>query len=663
MAKSKVMKIYLNHILLILFLFLQNNLLFCQEDHDRNYIATGLASSNFRLDSAGLSMWRQEKRKSILQKMDALPDSVKTNLKAAANKALGYNWPALPASIYLEYKLNGNRIHYEDKLNERRKTLDRLVLGALVCNDKRYLIQIINGIWATLEESTWVLPAHLGMQQSGIGLPDPSEEIIDLFSAETAASIAAIQLLFYDDLQHFSPLINKRIDFELNKRIVKPYLARKDFWWMGFAQKNVNNWNPWINCNVLNTILYTAQSTETLKGMVQKLGNSIDFFINGYGADGGCDEGPTYWAEAGGKLIRFLCLLQSVSDGKLLWKKEALLHRIGSYIYNMHIGGAYFVNFADALPVNIPNPETVFQFGKYFDDDTLLHLASYLFKLQHTSLANAKVNDFIETVNIWDELNNTSTQLPSLEAVWMPQVEVMVAQAEKNANKLLLAAQAGNNGESHNHNDVGNFIIYANGTPVIVDAGVGTYTAKTFSKDRYSLWNLQSQWHNCPGINGVDQMDGKQYAARELQYANNGKRTSLSMDISGAYPANAFVKKWTRSFVFDRVKNQIQLTDKYELEKWKDSTRIHFLCYTKPVETKAGRLDFFDMEGRPVLYLEYDNNVKIATIEKKEMDEERLKNSWKQGLYRVSFVVKHSTLNGAVNFIFETVDVKGKNKP
>jgi hypothetical protein len=47
--------------------------------------------------------------------------------------------------------------------------------------------------------------------------------------------------------------------------------------------------------------------------------------------------------------------------------------------------------------------------------------------------------------------------------------------------------------EIHNHNDVGNFILYVDGMPAIIDIGAVTYTALTFSKDRYKIWNMQSQ--------------------------------------------------------------------------------------------------------------------------------------------------------------------------
>jgi len=79
---------------------------------------------------------------------------------------------------------------------------------------------------------------------------------------------------------------------------------------------------------------------------------------------------------------------------------------------------------------------------------------------------------------------------------------------------LFLGAKGGNNDENHNHNDVGNFVLYLDGEPAIIDVGVATYTNRTFGKDRYKLWYMQSQWHNLPSINGVMQHEGGQYKAK-----------------------------------------------------------------------------------------------------------------------------------------------------
>ena len=57
-----------------------------------------------------------------------------------------------------------------------------------------------------------------------------------------------------------------------------------------------------------------------------------------------------------------------------------------------------------------------------------------------------------------------------------------------------LGMKGGHNDESHNHNDVGSFVVYHNGKPILVDPGVGEYTSKTFSKERYTIWTMHSDY-------------------------------------------------------------------------------------------------------------------------------------------------------------------------
>src|SRR6185369_12944547 len=110
---------------------------------------------------------------------------------------------------------------------------------------------------------------------------------------------------------------------------------------------------------------------------------------------------------------------------------------------------------------------------------------------------------------------------PLVRDAWLPGIQVMTARRrEASSAGLYLAAQGGHNAESHNHNDVGNFIVYADGEPAIVDVGVETYSAQTFSSRRYEIWTMQSAYHNLPTIDGVMQGAGRQFAARSVSYAS-----------------------------------------------------------------------------------------------------------------------------------------------
>ena len=86
---------------------------------------------------------------------------------------------------------------------------------------------------------------------------------------------------------------------------------------------------------------------------------------------------------------------------------------------------------------------------------------------------------------------------------------------------MYLAVLASNNGRSHSHNDTGNFVVYQDGQPVAIDVGVEAYTAKTFGRDRYTIWTMQSAYHNLPTVGGVMQQDGVDFQATDRKYDTN----------------------------------------------------------------------------------------------------------------------------------------------
>jgi len=619
----------------------------------RGYLSSALKSSGFQLSQNDLSDWKTKQKQRYLIKIGELPDSVKASIIGKADKALLFDWPPLQASLYLDYKRSGNRTRYEQKLNERRDNLNSLVIGELVSRNKKYLQQIVNGLWTTLEESTWEIPAIIGLQKLGTDLPDPSEPIIGLVSAETAGTIAAIQYMLHDQLDDWSPVINKRIDYELHKRIIDPYLARNDLWWMGFKGQAVNNWNAWINTNIFQVSLLSETNPEKLRLLIDKIFSSADHFIDQYPDDGGCDEGPAYWSIAGGKLISLLRMAGSVSGGKLSWASNQLLHRMGSYICKMHIAEDYFVNFADATSRTIPNSASVYTFGKLFNDDSLQQFGAWLFALNKKEVPVTNITDFLATVDVFDQLTTLPPKAPLPASSFLPQLQVMTARSVPGSSSgLFLAVQGGNNGESHNHNDVGNFIIYAGGKPVIIDAGVGTYTAQTFSSKRYELWNMQSQWHNCPVINGVQQKDGKQFRAANVSFEKKGDQVIAGMDLSGAYPSDALVRKWERKFMLDQRRDRITASDSYSFEKRTGRTTMNFLSSCEIRTTGKGTIIFYQPDSRPALVLNYSPATMTPLIEEKIMDDEKLIHSWGKKIYRLSLTIDDNLLKGESRFVF-----------
>jgi hypothetical protein len=616
----------------------------------RNILSQAFTQGQLQGNLSSMAAWRLEQKNNYLQKVASLPDSVKARLIKDGERGLKYDWPSLPASLYLDYKITGNRYNYERKNNERRKVLNELAIAAIITKDKKYIPQIANGIWTLCEQSTWVLPAHVVVQKEKTGLPDPYEVVIDLGSGTAASQLSMIQFMLSDELDAYSKGIGKRVFAELNKRIFQPYLSRNDFWWMGFTGQAVNNWNPWVNTNVLMTALYSGLSADSVGLIIAKTVKSTDIFVNQYPDDGGCDEGPSYWSEAGGKLIRFIHVLNGLTTKPINWAPQKLIYNMGNYITKVHIGENNFVNFADAFSKSIPDPESVYSYGAIFNDAALKSFGAYLFGLQKHKLDNANIIDFLETTAVYDSLI-TLSPLASLPAVsWFADRQVLTARTNSGSTKgLFLALQGGHNAESHNHNDVGNFVVYANGTPVFVDAGVGSYTAQTFSSRRYELWNMQSQWHNCPTINGVMQKEGIQYKASNVRFVQNTTGVNVSMDIATAYPLEAAVKKYERKFDFDQTSNTIALFENYELHEWKAALVQSFLVYVKPEIEKPGQLLFRLPDGTSVVF-KYDAKLFDINIEDKNLDDERISGIWGKQLYRIQLVAKVNKKSGKHNF-------------
>jgi hypothetical protein len=205
---------------------------------------------------------------------------------------------------------------------------------------------------------------------------------------------------------------------------------------------------------------------------------------------------------------------------------------------------------------------------------------------------------------------------------------------EGSAQGLYLAAQGGNNGQSHNHNDVGNFMVYADGMPAIIDVGVETYTAKTFSPQRYEIWTMQSAYHNCPTIDGVMQSAGRQFAATDVSYHADDRAAELHLNLAKAYPPQAHLAFWNRTLRLDRAGNAIEVVDDYRLTQTAKVITLTLMTPCAAQVSVPGEIRLAMTSGGPVR-VAYDGRVLHAAVEEITIDDAELRRSWGERLYRV----------------------------
>ncbi|MFO7635632.1 MAG: hypothetical protein R6W76_24000, partial [Caldilinea sp.] len=311
---------------------------------------------------------------------ESLPATVRTAHIGRGAEALGYAWPALPATRYLEFARIGNRSNFEELHFDRRHTLETLVLAECMEAQGRFLDDIVNGVWTICEETSWCLPAHIRVQRAGNTLPDVTEPIVDLFAAETSALLAWTLYLLGERVDSVSLLVRPRIEHEIQSRVLTPCLERDDFWWMGFVDRGrrVNNWNPWICSNWLASVLIVENDKARRGAAVAKIMRAIDNFVDPYPTDGGCDEGPNYWGRAGASLFDNLELLYAASEGWIDLYGEPLVQEIGRYIYRAHIDGDFYLNFADASAIVHPEALLVYRYGLRIGDAKMVAFGRWL---------------------------------------------------------------------------------------------------------------------------------------------------------------------------------------------------------------------------------------------------------------------------------------------
>ena len=573
-----------------------------------------------------------------------LTSGAKDEIIKKGEAALNYVWKVVKATDYLEYERSGSRQIMETPFGENNSAMSDLVLAELAEGKGRFLEQIANGIWYNCEMTSWALSAHVSREQTiKTSLPSYKENIIDLTAGDLGSFLSWTYYFLKDELNKVHPFIVERLHDNLQKRILDPYVNRT-FWWMAVnatSETMVNNWNPWCNFNVLTCFLLLENDSQRLATAVYRSMISVDQFINYNHNDGACEEGPSYWGHAAGKMYDYLQLLSTATAGKVSIFDQPIIKNMGEYIAKSYVGNGWVVNFADASAKGGGEPGVIFRYGKAVRSEEMQKFAGYLFgrdgKVNHYD-AGRDLYRTLENLNSQAELANAKPATTQDAFTWYPETEFCYMRNDKG---YFFAAKGGYNAESHNHNDMGSFSLYLNETPMIIDAGVGTYTRQTFSNERYSIWTMQSNYHNLPMINGTPQSPGPEFRSRNLKF--NSAKSTFSLDLAGAYPKEALVEKWQRTYQLNST-GGLTIQDEFKLKQTLKPNQLNFLTWAKPDITTSGVI-LLDKEGQKLKML-YDARQFEPVVETILLNDKRLSNVWGEQVFRLSLNAKKMQLSG-----------------
>jgi hypothetical protein len=561
---------------------------------------------------------------------DSIPVEMQKSYIRYGEQYLDKPWTVLPWTVFAENKINGNRVNYETLCFEKRRQMAALVMAEIMEGQGRFLNNIIDGVGSFCEETWWGIPAHYSKT-----IPLAEQQEVDLFNAETASLIVWTRYMLEKQFEAFSPDLCQRIDREIERRILKPALE-KDYWWKTAGM----NWNPWICSNWLACVLICEKNETRKAEAIAQIRKATQTFIDAYPEDGGCDEGPGYWDRAAASMFEILRLFTVYG---LQFTDVNKIKNMAAYAYKTYIGNDYCVNFADAHENKaVQQVNIVYPFGLWLGDKTMREFGAYLGHQKGVLTNPAALYDksgnfptlgrelfFLRHIR---EFIAEQPHEPLLKDVWLPDLQIMSA----HRGNLYVAMKGGTNGESHNHNDVGSFIVYSEGSPLFIDPGVGEYTAKTFGNNRYDIWTMQSQYHNLPQINGVDQKDGRQYAAKVISH----KDGLLCLNIADAYPEEAAVKSWKRTVTAGN--KAITITEDYELNEYRQPTRLMLMTTIKPeISDGMVRLGSYSIT--------YDKRQLSASVEDiSDKPDPLLQHIWGKEMYRIVLTIiptkRHNTI-------------------
>ena len=587
-----------------------------------------------------------------------------------AESYLEYKWPYIPATVSLLIERTGDRDEYQGISFKKREVLGTLLLAEIHENKGRFVDHIIDGVWSTCEESFWGVPAHLPKTKEIAGLMDTSSPFVDLFAAETGTLLAWVDYFLGEKLDAVSPQIRKRIYNETNYRILQPLMNKHHGWMSSNANgRRPNNWNPWICSNWINTVLLLEKDDTKRAASVAKALQILDNFLNPHPLDGGCDEGPSYWGAAAASLYDNLSLLNLATDRNFDFAfDDEKVKNMGKFIYRAQIGEKYFLNFADADPQPRMSAAMIYRFGKDIGDQDMMKFGAYYHDVYAREPSSGGISRFHYFRNLFgafiqDELQNAPKGLPLPKDVWLPDIQVMAARDNAGTTDgFFVAAKGGNNDESHNHNDIGNYVVFYNGLPLLIDVGRGTYTRKTFSDQRYDIWYNRSDYHNVPTINNKTQSPGAEFKASNVDYSSGKGYAQFTLDIAKAYPADAGVNSWKRSVRLNRGKNVV-VSDVANLKSAASVTQ-HLMTSSPSEVLKPGEVTIHykgENGFQQDFVIKYDARAFEASVEKVPLvakEDQGILTKWGDTIYRINFKTISPVTKS--QFDFEVVAKKSK---
>lgn len=480
--------------------------------------------------------------------MISFHEQYKNQIENLADKMQKETMPGLTEELFSLFETTGNRLQYENVYFARRKFLAVFGLAVYIFNHVEYLEKLEAVLLEICEEECWALPAHVNRNEN------PGwRNTVDLFASETAQTLAEIISL----INGIKEEIKERVRAEILRRVLLPFEEESQGW-----ECSDHNWNA-VCCGSIGSAalyLFAGNEDERLNKILRRICHSLTFYLQGFREDGACMEGIGYFTYGMTYFTGFAEQLLRYSNGKINFFENEKVRKIAEFQHKMYFSCGQTVSFSDG------ETNAKFRMGltsflaKQYDT---VHLPNSVFAADFETDPCYRFMGLLRDYKWTKEFVNTSMtgicqKVPVARHDIFPYAQWSICESRTGAG---FAIKGGNNGEPHNHNDVGSFLYLADGEQLICDLGAGEYTAEYFGPGRHEILCNSSEGHSVPIVNGGFQQAGEKFGASFFESTGAGK---TKIEFSGAYQDGA-VHKLTRETQFSLEEGSLTVEDEVEL--------------------------------------------------------------------------------------------------
>ena len=480
-------------------------------------------------------------------------------------------------SDYSRFMRDGDRKCYEKGYFDRRRRVAYLAILTKLYGDK-YLDALCNTMWLIMDESTWVVPAHMSNM-----LGDAEKRIthLDLFSTETGALLAETYHVLKDVLP---AQVSERLISMVKERVIDPFF-RYHYWWMN----GENNWASVCISQIALCIMYIGTS-EDFRRAEPEFNHVMNLFLSSYGEDGCCLEGLDYWSYGFGTFLNYADAVKNYTSNEnclnrfenaLPTEKREKAHNVQTGVIDyfvrddvkkaavfasaMRLNGDYAVCFSDAYDKYSYPRSHFYIINKHYPG--LLEYPKSSLSKQSISAGSHNVIRYF----LWSDPDAEYGGKIKNNTLYYEEGQWFI----RNCEKYSISAKGGHNNEPHNHNDIGTFMITTPEEIVLCDTGSGEYTRQYFdNRYRYDFLVNSSRGHSLPIINGSYQSFGTPKAV-VLEHTDD----TFEVNITSSYKDPTLKSLCRRYECYD---GKITLTDSFEFSMKPESVVERFVSFTEP---------------------------------------------------------------------------------